>query len=436
MALTETSTAGSVGASEAAAVDTAPASTHELAGVAAVNRAVAALAEGRMVVVADDEQRENECDLVVSAEHMTVEQMAFMVRHGTGIVCVPMEGERLDRLGLGPMCPTNTEAHHTAFTVSVDHVSTTTGVSAADRLATVHALADTSTLAGDLRRPGHIFPLRYCEGGTARRAGHTEASIDLLKMAGMAPVSVICELVADDGTMVRPEDLAAFAAEHNLPIVTVADIVRYRRPTEHLVVETGTAMLPTEFGTFRTTAFRSLLDGQEHVAAVYGDVSATAADDPGVLVRVHSECLTGDALSSLKCDCGTQLKQAMKLIAAEGRGIVVYLRGHEGRGIGLGHKLRAYALQETGRDTVDANTDLGLPVDSRQYGVGASIIAALGARRIRLITNNPAKYGGLQGFDLDIVDRVRIPPVVTPENLHYLRTKRDRMGHDIRLTGS
>jgi 3,4-dihydroxy 2-butanone 4-phosphate synthase/GTP cyclohydrolase II len=410
--------------------------TDALAGVVALNRAVAALAAGQMVIVVDDDQRENECDLVVAADTMTVEQMAFMVRHGTGIVCVPMEGDRLDELRLPPMTSTNTEAHHTAFSVSCDHVSTTTGVSAADRVATVRALADPATSAADLRRPGHIFPLRYREGGTVRRAGHTEAAIDLLRLAGRPPVGAICELVNDDGTMCRPSDLAAFAAENNMPVVTVADLVRYRRSTERLVVETGTAMLPTEHGTFRATAFHSLIDDDEHLAIVLGDVTASGPDDPGVLVRVHSECLTGDVLGSLKCDCGTQLHQAMELIAAEGRGIIVYLRGHEGRGIGLGHKLRAYALQEAGRDTVDANRELGLPVDSRQYGVGATIIATLGARRIRLITNNPAKYGGLQGFDLDIVGRVGIPPVVTPENLHYLRTKRDRLGHDIRLTGS
>jgi 3,4-dihydroxy 2-butanone 4-phosphate synthase/GTP cyclohydrolase II len=407
-----------------------------LPGVGALNRAVAALTEGRMVVVVDDDQRENECDLVVAAEDVTAEQMAFMVRRGSGIVCVPMEGERLDELDLPPMSPTNTEAHHTAFSVSVDHLDTSTGVSAKDRVATVRALADPKTESGDLRRPGHIFPLRYCEGGSVRRAGHTEAAVDLLKMAGKSPVGVICELVNDDGTMCRPADLAEFASAHDLPVVTVADLVRYLRATERLVVETGSAMLPTAHGMCRTTAFRSLLDDEEHVALVFGDVTATYPNDPGVLVRVHSECLTGDAFGSLKCDCGTQLGQAMEMIAAEGRGIVVYLRGHEGRGIGLGHKLRVYRLQEGGLDTVDANRDLGLPVDSRQYGVGATIIAALGARRIRLITNNPAKYGGLRGYDLEIVERVNIPPVVTSENLHYLRTKRDRMGHDIRLTGN
>jgi 3,4-dihydroxy 2-butanone 4-phosphate synthase/GTP cyclohydrolase II len=254
-------------------------------------------------------------------------------------------------------------------------------------------------------------------------------------MAGRSPVAVICELVNDDGTMVRPDELDRFAADHDLPVVTVADLVRYRRATERLVTETGAALIPTEYGVFRAASFRSAVDGEEHLALVVGDVT-TAEADPGVLVRVHSECLTGDVLGSLKCDCGTQLDQAMELIAREGRGIIVYLRGHEGRGIGLGHKLRAYALQEAGRDTVDANRDLGLPDDDRQYGTGAAIIAALGARRIRVITNNPAKYGGLRGFDLDIVGRVSIPPVVTAQNLRYLRTKRDRMGHDIRLSGT
>jgi 3,4-dihydroxy 2-butanone 4-phosphate synthase/GTP cyclohydrolase II len=419
--------------SAALAAPAAPA--QALAGVAALNHAVAALAEGRMIVVIDDEQRENECDMVVSAESLTVAQMSFMVRHGTGIVCVPMESGRLDELRLPLMSMENTEAHRTAFTIPVDHVSTSTGVSAADRVATIHALADPGARPGDFRRPGHVFPLRYTEGGTVRRAGHTEASIDLLRMAGRPPVAVICELVNEDGSMVRPDELARLTAGHDLPVVTVADLVRYRRATEQLVAETGTALLPTALGTFRATSFRSIPDDQEHLALVLGDVTTTDPGDPGVLVRVHSECLTGDVLGSLKCDCGSQLAQSMRLIADEGRGIIVYLRGHEGRGIGLGHKLRAYALQEMGRDTVDANRDLGLPDDSRHYGAGAAIIAALGARRIRVITNNPAKYGGLRGFDLDIVGRVAIPPVVTAENLHYLRTKRDRMGHDIDQIG-
>jgi 3,4-dihydroxy 2-butanone 4-phosphate synthase/GTP cyclohydrolase II len=419
--------------SRSARVDTARADT--LASIAALQRAVAALDAGRMVIVVDDEQRENECDLICAAELVTAEQMAFMVRHGTGIVCVPMEASRLEQLRLPQMTQSNSESHGTAFTISVDHVSTSTGVSAADRAATIRALADPASTALDFRRPGHVFPLRYADGGTIRRAGHTEASVDLLRMAARQSVAVICELVNDDGTMVRPQELARFAAEHDLPVVTVADLVRYRRATEQLVTETGTALLPTRHGTFRATSFRSVIDGGEHLALILGDVTTADASDPGVLVRVHSECLTGDVLGSLKCDCGTQLDQAMELIAREGRGIIVYLRGHEGRGIGLGHKLRAYALQEAGRDTVDANRELGLPVDDRQYGVGAAIIAALGARRIRVITNNPAKYGGLRGFDLEIAGRVGIPPVVTPENIRYLRTKRDRMGHDISLAG-
>jgi 3,4-dihydroxy 2-butanone 4-phosphate synthase/GTP cyclohydrolase II len=410
--------------------------TDLLAGVSALNRAVAALTEGRMVVVVDDEQRENECDMVVAAESLTVAQMSFMVRNGTGIVCVPMESGRLDELRLPLMSVENTEAHRTAFTITVDHVSTSTGVSAADRVATIRALADPRATAADFRRPGHVFPLRYAEGGSVRRAGHTEASVDLLRMAGRSPVAVICELVNDDGTMCRPDELARLVQDHDLPVVTVADLVRYRRATEQLVTETGTALLPTPYGIFRATSFRSIPDGEEHLALVLGNVTTAGASDPGVLVRVHSECLTGDVLGSLKCDCGTQLTQAMRLIADEGRGIIVYLRGHEGRGIGLGHKLRAYALQETGRDTVDANRDQGLPDDSRQYGAGAAIIAALGACRIRVITNNPAKYGGLRGYDLDIAGRVAIPPVVTAQNLRYLRTKRDRMGHDISLAES
>ena len=408
--------------------------TDSLAATAALNRAVEVLSKGGMIVVVDDDQRENECDLVAAADSITIDQVGFMVRHGSGIVCVPMEGGRLDELGLPPMSATNTELHQTAFSVSVDHITTSTGVSAADRVATIRALAHPDTQPRDLRKPGHVFPLRYCESGTVRRAGHTEAAIDLLKLAGKRPAAVICELVNDDGTMSRPADIVHFATTNDLPVVTVAELVRYRRATETLMIETGTAVLPTVHGTFRATSFRSLVDDEEHLALVLGDVTSRGPDDPGVLVRVHSECLTGDAFGSLRCDCGTQLAQAMELIATKGRGIIVYLRGQEGRGIGLAHKLRAYTLQDAGRDTIEANQDLGLPVDTRQYGIGATIIAALGARRISVITNNPDKYRGLQGFDLEVVGRVRLAPTVTPQNLRYLRTKRDSMGHDIGVT--
>lgn len=394
-----------------------------------VTRAVATLAAGRMVVVVDDADRENEGDLVAAAATATAEQMAFIVRNTTGIVCAPMTTERADTLHLPQMVERNTDAHGTAFTVTVDHVSTGTGVSAVDRSATVRALASEDTAPDDLHRPGHVFPLRARAGGVLARAGHTEAAVDLLRMAGIEEVGVIGEIVADDGSMRCGEDLLAFAAAHDLPVLRIADLVRYRNSTEHFVERFATSGMPTVFGEFRAVAYRSMLDGTEHLALVMGDVAAAGRSEAGVLVRVHSECLTGDILGSLRCDCGAQLEQALAAIATEGCGVLVYLRGHEGRGIGLAHKIRAYALQENGLDTVDANTAQGLPVDSRSYGVGAQILAELGVRRIRLITNNPAKYGGLEGYSLDIVGRVHLPTVTTAYNVRYLRTKRERLGH-------
>ena len=399
--------------------------------IAEVKAAAARLAVGGIVIVTDDADRENEGDLVMAAECMTQETMAFFIRHGTGIVCVPVDADRLTELDLPPMVGENTELHQTAFTVSVDHKSVGTGVSAADRAATVRALAEPTTQAGDFRRPGHIFPLRARDGGVMRRAGHTEAALDLLRLAGRTPVGAIVELINDDGSMARADDLSTFAADHDLPMVSIANLLRYRRACEQQVVETGASRLPTTFGVFRAVAFRSLMDDTEHLALVMGAVADVGRRPEGVLVRVHSECLTGDVMSSTRCDCGYQLEQSMDLIATEGCGVVVYLRGHEGRGIGLGHKLRAYALQELGRDTVDANEELGLPVDGRDYGVGAGILNALGVRRARLITNNPTKYGGLQGYGLDIVRRVSTPPSVTAENVRYLRTKRDRLAHHL-----
>jgi len=394
-----------------------------------VELAVSTLAAGGLVVVVDDEDRENEGDLVGAAATMTTEQMAFIVRHTTGIVCAPMLAHRADALDLPLMVDRNTEAHRTAFTVSVDHVSTGTGVSAEDRAATVRALADESTAPEDLCRPGHIFPLRAREGGVLARAGHTEAAVDLLRLAGAGEVGVISEIVADDGSMRRGDDLDAFAEEHGLPIVRIADLVRYRAATEPFVEYVAEAEMPTEFGQFRAVAFRSVVDGSEHLALVMGDVAEAGHSRQGVLVRVHSECLTGDILGSLRCDCGAQLERALAEIAREGCGVLVYLRGHEGRGIGLAHKIRAYSLQEQGLDTVDANRALGLPDDSRSYGVGARILADLGVRRMRLITNNPSKLGGLEGYSIEIVGRVSLPTAVTAHNVRYLRTKRDRMGH-------
>jgi 3,4-dihydroxy 2-butanone 4-phosphate synthase/GTP cyclohydrolase II len=389
-----------------------------------------------MVVVVDDANREDEGDLVVAAECVTDQQLAFMVRYGTGIVCTPMPAERAEELRLPQMVADNTDAHGTAFTVSVDHVSTGTGVSAADRAATTRALSDPATRPGQLRRPGHVFPLRAREGGVLVRPGHTEAAVDLARMTGLSGVGVITEITADDGTMPKGAGVAAFAREHDLPLLAISDLVSYRRATERLVEQIATASMPTAFGTFRAAAYRSTLDGSEHLALVMGDVAEAGRSDRGALVRVHSECLTGDILGSLRCDCGGQLEQALRAIATEGCGALVYLRGHEGRGIGLAHKIRAYALQDQGLDTVDANTAQGLPADSRSYGVGSQILSDLGINRLRLITNNPAKFGGLESYGLTLVARVGLPVVETPHNVRYLRTKRERMGHDLNISAT
>jgi 3,4-dihydroxy 2-butanone 4-phosphate synthase/GTP cyclohydrolase II len=395
----------------------------------AVQSAVAALAGGGMIVVVDDADREDEGDLILAADHVTPAQVAFLVRHTTGIICAPMTAERVEALRLPQMVGENTDAHGTAFTVTVDSVDTGTGVSAEDRARTLRALADAGTTPGQLRRPGHVFPLRARAGGVLVRAGHTEAAVDLTTMAGLSGVAVIGEIVDEDGSMRRGASLTRFAERHGLPVLAIADLVRHRRATERLVELVASSQMPTEFGDFRALAYRSTVDGTEHLALVMGDVAAAGRSEGGALVRVHSECLTGDILGSLRCDCGGQLEQALRAVAAEGVGAVVYLRGHEGRGIGLAHKIRAYALQEQGLDTVDANTAQGLPVDSRSYGVGAQILGELGVNRLRLITNNPAKYGGLEGYGLTIVGRVAQSAVVTPHNVRYLRTKRDRMGH-------
>jgi 3,4-dihydroxy 2-butanone 4-phosphate synthase / GTP cyclohydrolase II len=405
-------------------------------GTESVQRALAALAAGRMIVVTDDPDRENEGDLVVSAELITADQMAFMIRYSTGIICVPMSELQADALQLPPMVPTNGEVHQTAFTVSADLVGTGTGVSAAARTATVHALANSALRPEDLRRPGHVFPLRARDGGVLTRAGHTEAAVDLLSLAGLQGVGVISELVNDDGSMCRGEALRGFAAAHKLPMLAIADLIRYRRATERLVEPVSSATLPTEFGQFRAVVYRNRLDGVEHLAICMGDVAAAGHTEAGALVRVHSECLTGDILASLRCDCGWQLEQALRTISEEGCGTVIYLRGHEGRGIGLGHKIRAYALQESGLDTVDANTAQGLPVDSRNYGIGAQILRDLGVHNIRLITNNPAKYGGLDGHGLKIVGRIGLATSLNPHNVRYLRTKRDRLGHFVDLSAA
>lgn len=381
---------------------------------------------GDFVLVVDDENRENEGDLVIAAEKITDEKMAFLLRHSSGIICVPLTSERLEELQLPQMVTTNTESNRTAFTVSVDaRDATTTGISAKDRTATVKALIDPATEPCDLLRPGHIFPLRASEGGTLKRAGHTEAGVDLAILSGLMPAAVISEIVNDDGSVAKGQELVAFAKQHNIPMISVAEIIRYRRQNERLIECVSTGSIPTEYGPFTAHVYRCKLDGIEHMALVFGDVKG----DENVLVRVHSECLTGDVFGSKRCDCGQQLSLAMKMIAEAGSGVIVYLRGHEGRGIGLAHKIRAYNLQDQGRDTVEANLDLGLPIDSREYGIGAQILADLGVQKLRVLTNNPAKYGGLDGYDLEIVERVALQTDSTEENARYLATKKEKMGH-------
>jgi 3,4-dihydroxy 2-butanone 4-phosphate synthase/GTP cyclohydrolase II len=393
---------------------------------APIEDAVAAMSRGEIVVVVDDEDRENEGDLIMASEFATPEKIAFFVRHPSGVICAPLTGERLDELDIPLMVRDNTESQRTAFTYSVDYRhDASTGISAADRSATIQALIDPATRPGDLARPGHIFPLRYSEGGVLKRAGHTEAAVDLARMAGLYPAGVLCEIVNDDGTMARVPDLIEFCREHDLLLISIAELIRYRRQNEKLVKRVAEARIPTDWGDFTGYVYESLLDGEQHVALVKGAVQGE--DD--VLVRVHSECLTGDVFGSLRCDCGIQLDAALRKIAEEGQGVLVYLRGHEGRGIGIGHKIRAYSLQDQGRDTVDANLELGLPIDSREYGIGAQMLVDLGITTMRFMTNNPGKYGGIEGFGLEITERVPLESVPNPENIHYLRTKRERMGH-------
>ena len=397
-----------------------------------IENAIAAVGRGELVVVVDDADRENEGDLIVAAERITPETMAFMIRHTSGVICMPVEGPRLDELALPLMVAHNTESQRTAFTVSVDaRHGTSTGISAADRATTVRAILDPATRAEDLSRPGHIFPLRYRDGGVLKRAGHTEASVDLARLAGCYPAGVLAEVVNDDGSMARLPQLEQFAQTHGLQIITIADLIRFRRHREKLVRRVSEARIPTRHGDFTAYVFESLLDGVEHMAFVRGDVAGSA----DVLVRVHSECLTGDVFGSLRCDCGVQLDLALERVAAEARGVVVYLRGHEGRGIGLGHKLRAYSLQDEGRDTVEANVELGFPVDSREYGIGSQILVDLGITTMRLMTNNPAKYGGLDGYGLEIVERVPLRTEPNDENISYLRAKQDKLGHLLDIDG-
>lgn len=393
-----------------------------------VERAIADIRDGRPVVVVDDEDRENEGDLIFAASRATQELVAFMIRHTSGVVCVPMRGMDLDRLHLPPMTVVNEDRKGTAYSVSVDaRDGISTGISAADRARTIRVLVDSATEPWEITRPGHVFPLRAVPGGVLRRAGHTEAAADLARLAGLEPAGVICELVCDDGTMMRAPECREFADQHGLALISIADLIAYVRRTERQIERVGDAVLPTEFGTFRAIGYRDTVEGTEHIALVMGELG----DGTDVLVRVHSECLTGDVLGSLRCDCGPQLHAALRQVAEQGRGVVLYVRGHEGRGIGLLQKLRAYRLQDEGADTVDANLLLGLPADARDYGAGAQILADLGVHTMRLLTNNPAKLAGLEGYGISVIGREELQVQPNEFNRDYLATKRDRMGHQL-----
>ena len=393
---------------------------------ATIDQAVEEIRAGRIVIVVDDADRENEGDFIMAAEKATPETLNFMVTHGRGIVCMPVTGQRLDELRIPLMVSKNNESHGTAFAVSIDiQGRTTTGTSAFDRAATVRSIADETLRPEDIRMPGHVFPLMAQEGGVLRRAGHTEATVDLARLAGMYPAGVLCEVLHPDGSMARMPELVRVAQEHGLKLISIADLIEYRRHREHLVKRTAEAQIPTEYGEFTTISYESLVEGTTHVALVLGEIG----DGERTLVRVHSECLTGDVFGSMRCDCGDQLHAAVVQIGKEGRGVVLYIRGHEGRAIGLTHKLRAYQLQEQGRDTVEANVELGFPADPRDYGIGAQILVDLGVRSMRLLTNNPAKRAGLEGYGLSIVERVPLETRPNPENIEYLRTKREKLGH-------
>jgi 3,4-dihydroxy 2-butanone 4-phosphate synthase / GTP cyclohydrolase II len=392
-----------------------------------IEQAVDDLKNGKIVIVADDEDRENEGDLVCAAELVTPETINFMTLHGRGLICLALTGERCDQLGLPQMTDRNTEDQATAFTISVDaerRFGVTTGISASDRATTIHVAINPATVPTDLRRPGHIFPLRARPGGVLQRVGQTEASVDLARLAGLVPAGVICEILNPDGSMARRPELEVVAREHGLGFITVAQLVAYRLRTERLVHRVAEARLPTEFGDFTVIAYRNDVDRAEHVALVMGEV----AGHRDVLVRMHSKCLTGDVFGSQRCDCGFQLHAAMELVGREGRGVIVYL-DQEGRGIGLLNKIRAYALQDSGDDTVQANQRLGFAPDLRNYGIGAQILRDLGLSSIRVMTNNPRKLVGLEGYGLEIIERVPLVASPTQDNREYLRTKRDKLGH-------
>ena len=395
---------------------------------AAVEDAVAAIRRGEMVIVVDDEDRENEGDLTMAAEKVTPEAINFMAKHGRGLVCLPMTGERLDELDIPLMVEKNSTRFETAFCVAIEAKrGTSTGISAADRSATVRAAINPKTKPADLARPGHIFPLRARDGGVLVRAGQTEAAVDLARIAGLTPAGVICEIMNDDGTMARVPALTKFAKRHSLLMITIADLIRYRMRTEGLVTKVAEADLPTEHGAFRIHGFESMIDKETHLALVCGDIGK--GDD--VLVRVHSKCLTGDVFHSARCDCGLQLEAALQQIARAGRGVLLYLN-QEGRGIGLANKLRAYALQDQGLDTVEANERLGFKADQRDYGIGAQILRSLGVRSMRLLTNNPRKFVGLQGYGLSIAETIPLEIPASDNTRRYLKTKKDKLGHQLK----
>lgn len=389
-----------------------------------IDEAIEEIRLGKMIVVVDDEDRENEGDLLMAAEKATPEAINFMATYGRGLICVPMTAKRIQALNLEPMVTNNTDPHGTAFTVSVDGCESTTGISAHERAATVEILTNPESRPEDLHRPGHIFPLKAREGGVLVRAGHTEGAVDLARLAGMEPAGVICEIMNEDGTMARVPDLMDFVNKHELKIITIKDLIHFRRQREKLVEKVESIHLPTDFGDFRAVGYRSVLDGQDHIALVKGEVD----DGAPVLVRVHSECLTGDVFHSRRCDCGDQLAAALEKIEQEGRGVLLYMR-QEGRGIGLMNKLKAYKLQEEGKDTVEANLALGFPADLRDYGVGAQILVDLGISKVRLMTNNPRKIVGLEGYGLQVQERVPMEMAVKPENERYLSTKKVKLGH-------